>query len=167
MENGKLRGIPSEWVEKLAALPGVTTLLVEADGAAGRPLKAPREDEPVLPQETSLLIPVVGIDALGSPLEEKHVFRSELGARLLHLQPGQEVTPEIVADFLALTVRKRPAAARVIPFVNKMDLPGALAKGRILARRILAREGIGALRVVLGNAKGSPPVREIIDPGDP
>ncbi len=163
LSNGKLQGIPPQWVERLTSLPGVSLCLVESDGAAGRSLKAPREDEPVLPKNTSLLIPVVGIDALGSPLEEEHVFRSELAARLLRLQPGEEVTPGIIAHLLGLTVERRPAGARVIPFINKIDLPGSLEKGRALARFLLNSESVPASRVVLGSAALSPMVLEIFE----
>jgi len=161
--NGKLRGIPTHWVERLTSIPGVDFFLVEADGAAGHSLKAPREDEPVLPENTSLLVPVVGIDALGCPLDERHVFRAELAARLLHLNPGREVTPEIVASLLALIAEKSPSGARVIPFINKVDLPGSLEKGRSLARLLMNCEPLHSARVVLGHAALSPPVREILD----
>jgi probable selenium-dependent hydroxylase accessory protein YqeC len=167
LSDGKLRGIPPEWVEKLASVPGVSILLVEADGAAGRSLKAPREDEPVLPENTSLLIPVMGIDALGCPLDDRHVFRAELAARLLHLQPGQEVTPEIIARLLALIVKKLPSGARVIPFINKADLPGLLEKGRSLARFLTTCEPLRAARVVLGNAALSPSAIEIFETSKP
>jgi probable selenium-dependent hydroxylase accessory protein YqeC len=161
--NGKLRGIPPQWVERLASIPGVDLFLVEADGAAGRSLKAPREEEPVLPENTSLLVPVVGIDALACPLDERHVFRAELAARLLHLEPGREVTPEIVARLLALIVKKLPSGARVIPFINKTDLPGALEKARSMARYLLACEHFQTSRVVLGSARSSPPAIEIFE----
>jgi len=167
MSNGKLRGIPPQWVEGLASLSGVDIFLVEADGAAGRSLKAPREDEPVLPENTTLLVPVIGIDALGCPLDERHVFRAELAVRLLHLRPGQEVTPEITAGLLGLMLKKRPSGARVIPFINKADLPGALEKGRSLARYLLTCEPLQTARVVLGNARSSAPAIEILENPQP
>jgi probable selenium-dependent hydroxylase accessory protein YqeC len=166
LANGKLKGIPPHWVERLASVPGVSVFLVEADGAAGRSLKAPREDEPVLPENTSLVVPVAGIDALGCPLDESYVFRAELASRLLHLQPGQEVTAEIIAGLLALLLKKRPSGARVIPFLNKADLPGSLEKGRALARYLLTWDSLQASRVVLGSARLDPPVREIFERQD-
>jgi len=163
LTDGKMRGIPPQWVERLASISRVSILLVEADGAAGRSLKAPREDEPVLPENTSLLVPVVGIDVLGSPLDEQHVFRAELAARLLHRQTGGEVTPEVAAGLLGLILKRRPSGARAIPFINKVDLPGSLEKGKALARYLLTHESPQVARVVLGNAQLSPPVREILD----
>src|SRR5262249_3664635 len=48
--DGKLQGIPPEWI---ACLTNVADrVLVEADGAAGRPLTVPREYEPVIPDST-------------------------------------------------------------------------------------------------------------------
>ncbi len=160
---GKLRGIPPAWIEELGTLPGVSFLLIEADGAAGRSLKASRDDEPVLPAHSSLLVPVVGIDALGCPLDEEHVFRSELAVRLLGLTPGIEVTGEVVARLLAHLLRDRPPAARVIPFLNKVDLPGGLEKGRTLGQCLLSSPQLGIQRVVLGHAQRLPRVREILE----
>lgn len=64
-ERRKVEGVPPEWVDQLGrSLPGLL-VLVEADGAAGHPLKAPAEHEPVLPGSTSLVLAVAGIDAVG------------------------------------------------------------------------------------------------------
>jgi probable selenium-dependent hydroxylase accessory protein YqeC len=160
--NGKLRGIPPRWVERLTSIPEVLVFLVEADGAAGRSLKAPREDEPVLPENTSLVVPVVGIDALGCPLDERYVFRADLAALLLGVNPGIEITEEVIARLLVHILRDKPPAARVIPFLNKIDLPGCLKKGRSLARYLLSFKPLGIQRVVLGHARQSPWVKEII-----
>jgi len=163
LPDGKLRGVSPEWVEELASIPGISRVIVEADGAAGRPLKAPREGEPVFPGNTSLVIPVIGVEALGSQLDEDHVFRSALAARLLGVEVGSVVTPQAAADLLAEIVRKRPSLSRVIPFINKLDLPGRLEDARNLARTILAHDSLGAEKVVLGQAAILPRVREILN----
>jgi len=161
--NGKLQGIPPAWIEELESLPGISFVITEADGAAGRSLKAAREDEPVLPANSSLLVPVVGIDALGCPLDDEHVFRAELAARLLGVNPGIEITEEFIARLLVRMLRDKPLKARVIPFLNKVDLPGCLEKGRSLARYLLSSKPLGIQRVVLGHARQSPPVKEILE----
>jgi probable selenium-dependent hydroxylase accessory protein YqeC len=48
-------------------------VLVEADGAAGRPIKAPEEWEPVIPRGTDLVIHLVGLDCLGKPVADDWV----------------------------------------------------------------------------------------------
>jgi probable selenium-dependent hydroxylase accessory protein YqeC len=164
LESGKLQGIPPPWVKEIQTLPGVSVIIVEADGAAGRSLKAPREGEPVCPPNTTLLVPVVGIDVLGWPLDEEHVFRSEIAARVLHRSKGSAVTNEMVAGLLHVIVKDRPEDARVIPFINKMDLPGGLEKGRRLAKVLLSLRQDAIERVILGQAQRSPAVKEVVRP---
>ena len=45
-------------------------VLVEADGSAGRPLKAHAPHEPVIPPEASNVILVVGVSGFGRPIRE-------------------------------------------------------------------------------------------------
>jgi probable selenium-dependent hydroxylase accessory protein YqeC len=162
LDDGKLQGILPEWSEELLSLADVSSIIVEADGAAGRSLKAPREGEPVLPNNTTLLVPVVGIDVLGRPMDEQYVFRSQIAARILNVAMGITVTEEMIARLLAELIKNRPEKAGVIPFINKVDLPGALEKARGLAAHLLGTGGAKIERVVLGQAQYSPVVEEII-----
>ncbi|MDE3075046.1 MAG: putative selenium-dependent hydroxylase accessory protein YqeC [Chloroflexota bacterium] len=158
---GKLDGIAEAWVAGLAALPGVTHVLVEADGAAQKPLKAPREGEPVIPSSATVVVPVVGADALGRPLSAEAVHRPERVAALVGLAPGQRIDAQAIATVL-LDPRGstwgKPATARVVPVVNKADSPERLTAAREIAAA-LRREG--AERVVVAAAAGVPPVVEL------
>jgi probable selenium-dependent hydroxylase accessory protein YqeC len=162
LANGKLQGVDPSWIPEFYSLPGISLVIVEADGAAGRPLKAPREGEPVLPPNTSLLIPVVGIDALGCPLEEEFVFRSEIASRILNLPLGSAVTNEAVSRLLEEMVKSRPPASRVIPFLNKVESKERLQAARALAKFLLSNGGGRYERIILGQARGNPVVKEII-----
>jgi probable selenium-dependent hydroxylase accessory protein YqeC len=164
LDNGKLQGIPSHWTAGLFSIPGVNHILVEADGAAGRPLKAPREGEPVLPPDTTLLIPVVGIDVLGAPLDEEHVFRSRIAMEILKEREGAVVDEAMIGVLLAASLRGKPEGARVIPFINKVDLPGGLEKGRRVGNVLLRVRGCQIRKVILGQAQSSPVVQEILHP---
>jgi probable selenium-dependent hydroxylase accessory protein YqeC len=99
-EGGKLLGFGVEQLEAIEAAQVVEFLLVEADGSAGRSLKAHREYEPVVSPKASLVIAVVGIDCLGSPLDDAHVHRSAVFAARLGLSPGTPVTAADVAAIL-------------------------------------------------------------------
>lgn len=159
--NGKLVGIPPQWVEKLPSGGNISMIVIEADGAAGRSLKAPREGEPVVPQNTTLLVPVMGIDVLGCPLDEEHVFRSEIASRLLNLAIGSEITETIISTLLSELIKGRPPEARVIPFINKVDLAGGLEKARKMGAYLLQDRAAAWERVVLGQVQHSPVVKEI------
>ena len=162
LDNGKLQGVPPTWISELLLNPDVSSIVIEADGAAGRPLKAPREGEPVIPAETTLLIPMVGIDALGKALGEDYVFRSRIAAEILDQPEGSILTEKMIATLVAASLRNMPKNARVVPFLNKADLPNGVAKGRSLAR--LLREILSPRvdKVVLGRAQGPNFVAEVI-----
>ena len=74
-------------------------LLVEVDGSRGLPVKFPNATEPVLPSQTSRVITVAGLSALGKPLREV-CHRWELACRALGLSPPQKVSPQLLAALL-------------------------------------------------------------------
>ena len=166
VDSGKLQGINPKLVTRLSKLSPVIYTIVEADGAARRSLKAPNPVfEPVIPQDTSLVIPVVGIDALGCELIEEHVFRSEIVAKLTGMALGEIVSSDTIAILMthpAGMAKGSPVHARIIPFINKVDLDFSLLMAENLASKILAGKHPQIDRVVLGQAKLHPPVVEVI-----
>lgn len=162
LPDGKLEGICPEWVEELFLMGGVSNIVNEADGAAGRPLKAPREGEPVIPDNTTLLVPVMGIDGMGRPLNEETVFRSAIASRLLNVPMGSMVTKETVARLMMELIKQGPAGTRVIPLINKVDLPGSREKAEKLSCHILSLNQPGIRRVVLGQLQHTPAVKAIV-----
>jgi probable selenium-dependent hydroxylase accessory protein YqeC len=162
LPNGKLVGMPPEWVDKLFAVEEISIIITEADGAAGRPLKAPRDGEPVIPDSTTLIVPVMGIDGMGRPLDEETVFRSAIASRLLNLPIGSTVTEEAVAHLMLELIKQGPVGARVIPLINKVDIPGGREKAEKLASHILSLDPPGIRRVVLGQLQHAPAVEAIV-----
>ena len=164
--SGKLRGIEPELIQEFCELSPEAFIIVEADGAAGRPLKAPNiEHEPVIPQNSSLIIPVVGIDALGCTLNDEYVFRADIAARLSGTEVGEVVSQETIATLLTHPdgiVHGSPVHARIIPFINKADLKGSFPKARRLAASILKAGHPQIDRVVLGQVNCQPPDIEVI-----
>ncbi len=94
---GKLRGIPAEWVADLYALPGVNFVLVEADGAKGRIIKAPAAYEPVIPSSANLVLLLASAEALGQPLSDGIAHRLERVEAVTSLKAGETVTPQALA----------------------------------------------------------------------
>jgi probable selenium-dependent hydroxylase accessory protein YqeC len=165
LASGKLNGISPGFVVELAGLSQVPFIVVEADGAAHRSLKAPNPTEPVIPFNTSLVIPVVGIDAVGCRLTEKDVFRPEIVSNLLGLPLGEVISPDDIAFLITHhqgIIKGSPERARIVPFINKMDLDEGLSRGRDLADKILAMRHPQIERVVLGQAQSPEPVIEVV-----
>jgi hypothetical protein len=59
-------------------------------------------------------------------------------------------------------IKGSPSQARIVPFINKVDLEGGELKGRDLANKILAINHPQIRQVVLGKAKLPEPVVEVI-----
>lgn len=125
----KLSGFAPPEIERLKLSDALT--LIEADGARRLPIKAPGPDEPVLPEGLDAVLGVVGLDALGAPLRESHVFRPEALARICGLGSGEEITAQAVARLCAHPdglFHKADAGARKWIVINKADLETSLEK---------------------------------------
>lgn len=147
-DQNKLRGVPPEWIPDLASL--VDAVLVEADGAKMKPFKAPAAHEPVMPVGASLLIPVVGIDAVGKSLNPETTHRPERIAALTGLPLGAAITPQVVAQVLthADGALKGFRGDRVVPLVNKVSSTEELVAAREIANLIMSSSA--ANRVLIG-----------------
>ncbi len=149
-EDNKLKGLLPETVDKLAGLGLVDYILNEADGAARQPVKAPNATEPVMPAGTSLVVAVVGIEAVGRPLSPDTAFRAERISHLTGLKEGELITVEAVATLLSHPqgiIQHAPPGARIIPFINKVE-----EKERPLAEEL-------AWEVLL---RGHPQIHEVV-----
>ena len=162
----KLRGFTPEFVQAIWHSHLFHWILVEADGAAGRPLKAPAEHEPVIPACTTQLVGIVGLNGAGQPLNDQWVFRHERFSQLSGLAPGSEVSAAAIAAVLTHNqgiFKNAPAAAARIAFCNQADEPQNLAAGRHIARALIAKKRTGLNRVVIGQTLFDPPVLEVYD----
>lgn len=158
--NGKLKGISPEFAVALTSISPRPSIIIEADGSAQRPLKAPREGEPVIPAASTLVIVVVGLDGCGRPLDEKIVFSVQRFAAITGISPGQPITAGAIADIIThpLGLTKGVSRdARIIVFLNKVDVEGGLKAGERVAKEIFKRKDPRIDRVILGSLRDRPP----------
>jgi probable selenium-dependent hydroxylase accessory protein YqeC len=158
--DGKLVGIPPEWVADLAALSPVTHVLVEADGAARRPFKAPREGEPVIPHAATVIVVVVGVDAIGQPLSAV-AHRPEQVRALTGLGADDLLDARSIAHVLvdpAGGAKGAPPHARIVYLLNKADDHVRVKRARVLATELRHR---GAQRVVIAALEAGDAVLEV------
>lgn len=163
---GKLVGLTPETVDRLRASQVFDWIIVEADGAAGRPLKAPAEHEPVIPSCTGWLVGMVGLRALGKPVTDQWVFRAEMFSRITGLLPGTPVTEEAIAAALmhAQGVLKGALGeCRCLAFLNQADAPGANAAGLRIAGLLNRLGGSRIQRTIVGHVLGETPIAAVFD----
>jgi probable selenium-dependent hydroxylase accessory protein YqeC len=165
-DSGKLVGLTPETVDRLWASQVFDWIIVEADGAAGRPLKAPAEHEPVIPSCSGWLVGVVGLRALGTPLTDQWVFRSEMFSRITGLLSGAAVTEEsIAAAFVHAqgVLKGAPGECRCLAFLNQADAPGANAAGLRIAGLLKRIGGSRIRRTIIGQVLGEPSIAAVCE----
>lgn len=74
-------------------------VVIEADGARGRPAKAPADHEPVIPSASTLVVAVIGADALGRVIADQ-CHRPLRVAAVVGCQPYERLTPARAATLL-------------------------------------------------------------------
>ena len=165
----KLKGFYPEVIDQVQKAGIFRWILVEADGAAGKPLKAPALHEPVIPYSSNLLIGIIGLKCIGKPLNERWVFRHKLYANVTGLKPEEPVTEESVAVALMHKngiMKNCPSHAKKLVFLNMADNKKLMEPGRKIAH-LLCHAGIeGLKRVVIGQALQPQPVAEYHDVND-
>jgi molybdenum cofactor cytidylyltransferase len=137
-------------------------MLVEADGARGRSLKAPAEHEPAMPSFATQVVLVCAIDAVGATLSNDRVHRPELAGPILGLEPGSTITPGHVAKLLADSrggLKGVSPGVTVRCLVNKIQTGQQLSAGREIADSLLRVDGIQSIS--LSNLQDPDPVQEV------
>ncbi len=116
-------------------------LLIEADGSRQKPLKAPAEHEPVIPNFVETVVVVAGMSGLGKPLTDEFVHRPEIFSRLSGLALGEMVTPEALLRVLTHPsggLKNIPPGARRVALLNQADTPELQAQAKALAEGLLS-----------------------------
>ena len=160
-KDGKADGVSLDLFASLRAWFPRACLVNEADGSRMRPFKAPAEHEPVIPVETTLVVPIVGADVFGQTLDADHVHRPELVSALSGAPLGMPITAEIVARVLAHPEGGRkgvPPGARTVVLINKVESLPDRQPAHETAERLLRDPAIHA--VVLTALRAEHPVLE-------
>jgi len=160
LPKARLAGLAPQSVAALAAMPGVGLVAIHADGSRQRPFKAPGEHEPTIPDAATHVVAVVGLDALGAPIDETHVHRPQSVLALVGAAThcDASVIARVMVD--ARGGRKNVANRAFVVVVNKSAADPAAAA--MLARAI--REA-GAARVVTTELHDAAnPVRSVLTP---
>ena len=135
-------------------------LLIEADGARGRSLKAPDKHEPVIPEFVNLVVPMAGLDILGQTTKSEAIHRPELVSALLRSRKETEIGPAELAAVIGSDkggLKGIPDGAKVRVLLNKAG--DALAEpGGQVAQRLLKNPRIQS--VVLASVTEDDPVLE-------
>lgn len=144
-DQNKCVGISSTVLVQLQHLVKMGAILVEADGAARKPLKSPANHEPVISKNTDLCIGVIGLDGLGQPLSEKIVHRALLFSQITGCKLGENISivhlEKLITHPKGL-FKSCPERCEKHVFLNKYDTHGFLLDQSITGKNIFQESTI-------------------------
>jgi len=124
--NTKISGFGLDQFSEFAAVAKKRKLpvIVEADGAHLRHMKAPALHEPVIPVETNFLLHVTGMDVLGKPADELNVHRLPFFLDVTGLREGDILNEESIIRLLLHPeggFKNCPSFCKKIAVLNQVD----------------------------------------------
>ena len=132
---GKIKGVSEEEYRKLKDRCDI--LLVEADGAKRKPLKAPAEHEPVIPKDADMVIGMAGASAIGKTIEEG-CHRAELVGKLL----GKNITEVITVEDLVKVLKSEQGQKKQVSQIYRMVIGQADLLTKEQRKRLEEEPGI-------------------------
>jgi probable selenium-dependent hydroxylase accessory protein YqeC len=137
----RLRGVPTELINRLHGGGGFDATFVKADGARMRWLKSPREDEPVIPPGATTVLMLASARALGEPLDERIALRLDQIHARCGTRPGDIFSPAHLATLFTdeRGLLKGSEGCTVIPVINMVDDDSRLELAREAALLALER----------------------------
>jgi molybdenum cofactor cytidylyltransferase len=163
IRSDRVYGPTTQTISRLLDSVDSDVLLIEADKAAGMLLKAPTAGEPVIPPETSLVVPVTSLAVLDHNLDEAHVYNAKAIIERYGFPEGVRVKSPWVAQVMRdeeLGLRGVPSKARVMALLNGTPEKGYLrGRARLIARLILRSNRVHG--VAIGSVRGAGAVYEV------
>src|SRR6266566_3109967 len=96
----KLAGLQPEQPYELLLKSGADVVIVEADGARHRMIKAPGEHEPVIPLQANVALLLMSAEAINQPLSDRIAHRPELIAMVTGINVGDVLSPAVIARLI-------------------------------------------------------------------
>ncbi|MCD4720193.1 MAG: putative selenium-dependent hydroxylase accessory protein YqeC [Desulfobacula sp.] len=161
LASGKLNGFSPDIINHLWQANLFDWIIIEADGAKRKPLKATASHEPVVPKITSHLILVTGLDAVGKALGDHYVHRAKLFSENTGLPLGETIDEQSIAISTAIEIKKAKALGHPlfnILFLNKADTPDRIVSGKKIAELLQTNKNID--QIITASLKDEIPVKD-------
>jgi probable selenium-dependent hydroxylase accessory protein YqeC len=139
----KLKGIEREVAGKIYQKHLFDYIVVEADGSRRRPIKAPAHYEPVIPKETTRVIGVIGLDALGKPITDQYVHRPALFCSITGKKMGDTIDRKCFTDLILSEdglFKDTPRKCRKHVIFNKADCADRQEEAKITVNELIERQ---------------------------
>lgn len=139
-KEGKLLGIDSALVNEIYIKGSFDLILVEADGANKKPIKASAYHEPVIPTYTTKVIGIIGLDCIGKSINNDNVYRPEIFCNITGTKINQFISCETIINLILSSNGLFKGAldkSKKYLILNKADNDERLKAGVHIAQNII------------------------------
>ena len=150
----KIKGIDISIADEIYKLGIFDFILIEADGSKKKPIKAPAEWEPMIPQMSSMVIGVIGLDSLGKIVVEDSIHRLKEFCNISECRPGDIINGSMIAKLIKHPkglFKNTPEKAEKIALLNKAD-NGSLIEAGFEIKRMIEDDSI---KIVITSMKNN------------
>jgi probable selenium-dependent hydroxylase accessory protein YqeC len=137
-ENGKISMLPKH--ELCGYIKEADIVFLEADGSKRLPVKVPNENEPVILDESDIVIAVCGMSCLGKPFKEV-CFRLNEAQNLLGKSPDEKIEKSDIVKILTSEngSRKNVGTREYYIVLNQCDNEEILRQAKIIAADVKSK----------------------------
>ncbi|MDA3939367.1 MAG: selenium cofactor biosynthesis protein YqeC [Spirochaetia bacterium] len=155
-EGKKIKGFSLLEIQQIQDSGYFDIILVEADGARGKPIKAPAEYEPVIPIDTDIVAGIIGMDCIDTIINDQNVHRPETFTKITGSSMGEIIGTKVLNNLI-----KSPAGifkgtslkSRKIVIFNKSDTAYRITKAKEIVENI--SESLNIERVLITSMTGN------------
>ncbi|HIF51578.1 MAG TPA: putative selenium-dependent hydroxylase accessory protein YqeC [Thiotrichaceae bacterium] len=160
---GRRAGVSQNSIQIFKDIGNFDLLVIKADGARGRFIKAPAEHEPAIVSCSNTVIPILSSKVIGLPLTDEIAHRVDQISKVTGLKEGEIIKPIHVARLLSSSEGslKNTGTAKVIPLINMVD-DGELEKLAREAAKLALQMTNKFDIVVLASMKKDQPIVDVI-----
>lgn len=155
-DKNKLKGIDSESIDEIFKREIFDYIIVEADGAKRKAIKAPDSHEPVIPSLTTIVIGLIGLDVVHKKIYEENVHRADIFAKITNSKLGDVIDDRVIYELIASKnglFKLTPKESKKIVILNKAETK----ERRKVAEKIdyrVKRSQIDIDKLIIGCMKG-------------
>lgn len=151
VKDEKLLGVSSEKIDEIIDRNIFDFILIEADGANRKPIKAPAYHEPVIPRKTSLTIGLIGLDCLNKAIDKNIVHRPELLKKISGNEDFEIINKDLVVNLvLDKNGLFKNSKGKKILLLNKADDSNTIDIGKNIKDLLKSKK---FANIILGDIK--------------
>ena len=155
-DDKKLKGVDKQVIDEIFKQNIFDYIIVEADGAKRKAIKAPDTHEPVIPTLTTMVIGLIGLDVAYKKLYEENVHRADIFAQITNSKLGDQIDERMIYELLVSKdgiFKSAPLKSRRMVILNKAE-----TKDRIkVANRVVKmveKNNTYIDKIIVGSMKG-------------